>query len=116
MGRLTTHVLDTAAGKPAAGLRIELWRTGDDPMHLKTLTTNDDGRADAPLLDGDDFQRGEYELRFHAGDYLGSTGVKLPEPAFLDVIPIRFGIADAGAHYHVPLLLSPYGYSTYRGS
>ena len=116
MGRLTTHVLDTAAGKPAAGIKIELWRFGDDPMHLKTLSTNDDGRADAPLLDGSDFQRGEYELRFHVGDYLSTTGVKLPEPAFLDIIPIRFGIADPDAHYHVPLLLSPYGYSTYRGS
>ena len=116
MGRLTTHVLDTAAGKPAAGIKIELWRIGDDLMHLKTLATNDDGRADAPLLDGGDFQRGEYELRFHAGDYLSGSGVNLPKPAFLDVIPIRFGIADPDTHYHVPLLLSPYGYSTYRGS
>jgi len=116
MGRLTTHVLDTAAGKPAAGIKIELWRIGDDTMHLKTLATNADGRADAPLLDGGDFQLGEYELRFHAGDYLSGAGVKLSEPAFLDIIPIRFGIADPEAHYHVPLLLSPYGYSTYRGS
>jgi len=116
MGRLTTHVLDTAAGKPAAGIKIELWRIGDDPMHLKTLATNEDGRADAPLLDGGEFQLGEYELRFHAGAYLSGAGVKLPEPAFLDIIPIRFGIADVDAHYHVPLLLSPYGYSTYRGS
>ncbi|NNE21197.1 MAG: hydroxyisourate hydrolase [Rhizobiales bacterium] len=116
MGRLTTHVLDTSAGKPAAGMKIELWRIGDDPMQLKTLATNEDGRADAPLLDGSDFQTGEYELRFHAGDYLIASGVKLPKPAFLDIIPIRFGIADPDAHYHVPLLLSAHGYSTYRGS
>ncbi|WP_395688249.1 hydroxyisourate hydrolase [Aestuariivirga sp.] len=115
MGRLTTHVLDTAAGKPAAGLRIELFRLGDtDP--LRTLTTNPDGRADAPLLEGESLAAGQYELRFHAGDYLRAQGTRLPEPAFLDVIPVRFGIADATAHYHVPLLLSPYGYSTYRGS
>ncbi len=115
MGRLTTHVLDTAAGKPAAGLKIELFRLGE-ASPLKTIRTNGDGRADGPLLDGDAFLGGEYELRFHAGDYLRASGVALPEPAFLDIIPIRFGIADEMAHYHVPLLLSPYGYSTYRGS
>ncbi len=116
MGRLTTHVLDTAAGRPAAGLRIELWRAGSDPAHIRTITTNADGRADAPILEGDDFQTGEYELRFHAGDYLRDNGAALAEPAFLDIIPIRFGIAEPDGHYHVPLLLSPYGYSTYRGS
>ena len=116
MGRLTTHVLDTAAGKPAAGLKIELYRLGDAPGHVKTVTTNSDGRADGPILDGDAFASGLYELRFHAGDYLRAAGAALPEPAFLDVIPIRFGIADPSSHYHVPLLLSPYGYSTYRGS
>jgi len=115
MGRLTTHVLDTASGKPAAGLKIELFRVGD-AAPLKTIRTNADGRADGPLLEGADFAAGQYELLFHAGDYLRACGTKLPEPAFLDVIPIRFGIADAGSHYHVPLLLSPYGYSTYRGS
>ncbi len=115
MGRLTTHVLDTANGKPAAGLKIELLRAGPDVL-LKTVRTNADGRADAPLLEGDAFATGQYELRFHAGDYLRAAGAVLPEPAFLEVIPIRFGIADAAAHYHVPLLLSPYGYSTYRGS
>ncbi len=115
MGRLTTHVLDAASGKPAAGLKIELFRLGAD-LPLKTIHTNADGRADGPILEGDAFAGGQYELRFHAGDYLRATGVSLPEPAFLDVIPIRFGIADASAHYHVPLLLSPYGYSTYRGS
>jgi 5-hydroxyisourate hydrolase len=112
MGRLTTHVLDTALGRPAANLKIELWRE----TKLKTIRTNADGRADAPLLEGDQLQPGQYELRFFAGDYLRSSGIELPNPPFLDVIPIAFGIADAKAHYHVPLLLSPFGYSTYRGS
>ncbi|MCZ4288379.1 hydroxyisourate hydrolase [Hoeflea alexandrii] len=116
-GRLTTHVLDTARGSPAAGMVIELvWIEGIDHHLIKTVSTNADGRVDAPLLSGADLRRGVYELRFHAGDYLRSTGSKLPDPAFLDVIPIRFGIADTGAHYHVPLLISAYGYSTYRGS
>ena len=115
MGRLTTHVLDTAIGKPAAGLKIELW-AGDPARLVKEITTNADGRADAPLLADSAFKSGTYELRFHAGAYFRKQGGKLPEPPFLDVIPIRFGIADAGQHYHVPLLLSPYGYSTYRGS
>jgi len=115
MGRLTTHVLDTASGRPAAGLKIELFRAGGGAP-LKSIRTNADGRADAPLLEGESFAAGQYELRFHAGDYLRVNGTALPEPAFLDIIPIHFGIADASAHYHVPLLLSPYGYSTYRGS
>jgi 5-hydroxyisourate hydrolase len=116
MGRLTTHVLDQAAGKPAAGLRIEVWRLDGAQHLLKTVTTNADGRCNGALLEGEALTAGRYELRFHAGDYLRSSGVKLPDPAFLDVIPIQFGIADPSAHYHVPLLLSPYGYSTYRGS
>ncbi|MEM9107819.1 MAG: hydroxyisourate hydrolase [Pseudomonadota bacterium] len=116
-GRLTTHVLDTASGKPAAGLSIELFAMdGETRSHLKTVATNSDGRCDAPLLSGDELKTGTFELVFHAGDYLRQSGIALNEPAFLDVIPIRFGIADAGAHYHVPLLISPYGYSTYRGS
>ena len=115
MGRLTTHVLDTASGKPAAGLKIDLFRLGE-ASPLKTIRTNADGRADGPILEGESFAVGQYELRFHAGDYLRAAGVALSEPAFLDIIPICFGIADAAAHYHVPLLLSPYGYSTYRGS
>ena len=115
MGKLTTHVLDTAAGKPAAGLKIELYRVGGSAP-LKTLHTNADGRADGPILEGEGFAAGRYELRFHAGDYLRASGVALPDPAFLDIIPIAFGIADPAGHYHVPLLLSPYGYSTYRGS
>ena len=115
-GRLTTHVLDTATGKPAAGLSIALYHLqGDARTHLKTVVTNDDGRCDAPLLAGAEFRTGEYELVFAAGDYLRQQGTKLPEPAFLDVVPIRFGMAEP-VHYHVPLLVSPYGYSTYRGS
>lgn len=116
MGRLTTHVLDTATGKPAAGLTIELYRLGDTPERVTVGTTNADGRVDAPLLEGAAFTAGSYELRFHAGGYLKNTGAPLVDPPFLDVIPIRFGVADSNAHYHVPLLLSPYGYSTYRGS
>lgn len=115
-GRLTTHVLDTALGKPACGLVIELHRVEDGRFrHIADATTNAEGRCDAPLLDGPDFVPGQYELRFHAGDYLRAAGCDLSAPAFLDVVPIRFGIAEV-THYHVPLLLSPYGYSTYRGS
>jgi len=115
---LTTHVLDTASGKPAEGLSIDLYRlNGEAREKLKTVVTNGDGRVDGgPILIGETFATGEYELVFHAGAYLRARGVALAEPAFLDVIPIRFGIADTTAHYHVPLLLSPYGYSTYRGS
>ena len=117
MGRLTTHVLDTALGKPAKGLRIELFRLdGGDAVSLKVAQTNDDGRCDAPLLEGDAFATGRYQLVFHAGAYLDECCDDLPEPKFLDEVVIRFGISEAGQHYHVPLLLSPYGYSTYRGS
>lgn len=115
MGRLTTHVLDTALGKPAEGLRIELFRLGATREKLADVLTNDDGRVDAPMLDTDAFAIGEYELVFHAGDYLDRTGQSLPEPKFLNVIPLRFGISE-DSHYHVPLLLSPFSYSTYRGS
>lgn len=115
-GRLTTHVLDTALGVPAAGLRIDLFKATDRGLsRLKAVTTNDDGRCDAPLLEGEAFAPGAYELHFHAGDYLRAAGVDLESPPFLDVIPIRFGLAE-NSHYHVPLLLSPFGYSTYRGS
>jgi 5-hydroxyisourate hydrolase len=116
MARLSTHVLDTARGKPASGLKIELFRLEPSRTLLKTVTTNDDGRTDEPLLTGATIPTGVYELVFQAGEYLRSTGLDLPEPAFLSEIVIRFGIADATGHYHVPLLLSPYGYSTYRGS
>ncbi len=114
MGKLTTHVLDTALGKPAQNLRIELFRRTEPREKILETVTNADGRCDAPLLDAD-FVFGEYELVFHAGDYLDSTGQDLPDPKFLDQIPIRFGIAE-DKHYHVPLLLSPFSYSTYRGS
>lgn len=115
-GRLTTHVLDTASGRPAAGMAIALYRLdGETRSLIKTVATNSDGRCDAPLLDGDAFATGEYELVFHVGDYLRAQNVTLPEPSFLNVVPIRFGMAEQ-AHYHVPLLVSPYGYSTYRGS
>lgn len=117
MGRLTTHVLDTAAGRPAAGLRVELYRLGEPQVRpLADAETNADGRLDRPLLEGEALTAGAYELRFHAGAYLRRGGTEMPDPPFLDVIPIRFGIASPEAHYHVPLLLSPYGYSTYRGS
>ena len=118
MTGLTTHVLDTARGVPAEGLSIDLYRiSGEGREKVKSVSTNADGRVDGgPMLAGETFQVGEYELVFHAGDYLRKSGQTLPDPAFLDVIPIRFGIADTTAHYHVPLLLSPFGYSTYRGS
>ena len=114
-GYLTTHVLDTAQGLPAADLQVTLHR-GEDGKELASMRTNADGRTDAPILPKDSFAPGVYELRFHAGDYLRATGQSGAEPLFLDVIPIRFGISDDSSHYHVPLLLSPFGYSTYRGS
>jgi 5-hydroxyisourate hydrolase len=115
-GRLTTHVLDVARGRPAAGLEIELFRLDPEPRRLARARTNADGRIDGPLLAGDALEPGRYELLFHAGPYLLSCGAALSDPPFLDVVPIRFGIADPHQHYHVPLLLSPFGYTTYRGS
>ncbi|WP_127115835.1 hydroxyisourate hydrolase [Shimia sediminis] len=115
-GYLTTHVLDTARGCPAEGLTIELYRIdGDTRSKLKTLVTNDDGRTDEQILPAEEFAPGEYELIFYAGSYLDATGTPPEDPRFLDVIPIRFGMSEP-SHYHVPLLLSPFGYSTYRGS
>ncbi len=118
MGKLTTHVLDTAHGCPGKGIRVRLFVTGKDGKEklLASAATNADGRCDAPLLADKTMVVGKYRLEFAAGDYFRARGVKLPEVAFLDVISIDFGISDAGAHYHVPLLVSPYGYSTYRGS
>ena len=117
MGRLTTHVLDTARGSPASDLSIDLFRLGGDvPVLMKTTKTNDDGRCDAPLLYGDALQKGRYELLFKVAAYLRRSGDDLPEIPFLDDVVINFGINDPTQHYHVPLLLSAYGYSTYRGS
>lgn len=116
-GRLTTHVLDTALGRPAAGLTILLYRiSGQSHRKIREVVTNADGRTDGPLLSGKDLARGSYELVFRAGDYLRATGQVEEGVLFLDEIPIRFGIRDEGQHYHVPLLLSPFAYSTYRGS
>ena len=116
MGKLTTHVLDTALGRPAAGLLIELYDLAGDRQLLASAHTNSDGSCDQPLLVGGGFRVGRFELIFHAGDYLRENLPDLPDPLFLDQVPIHFGIADAQGHYHVPLLLSPFGYSTYRGS
>lgn len=116
-GFLTTHVLDTARGEPAADMKIALYRLdGAERIHLSTARTNADGRTDTPILPKDKFDTGTYELVFEAGAYLDATGTPPESPRFLDEIPIRFGISDAHSHYHVPLLLSPFGFSTYRGS
>ncbi len=115
-GYLTTHVLDTARGCPAAGVRITLYRvSGNSHRKIAEAVTNEDGRTDAPILPEHDFKTGNYELIFHTSDYLDGAGIPPEEPRFLSDIPIRFGMSEE-AHYHVPLLLSPFGYSTYRGS
>jgi 5-hydroxyisourate hydrolase len=113
MARISTHVLDTSRGKPAQGLAIELHFCA---KLVKTDVTNGDGRTDQPLVSADRLETGVYELTFHAGDYFRATGVTLTAPPFLDDVVVRFGVADPNGNYHVPLLLSPYGYSTYRGS
>ncbi len=115
-GRLTTHVLDTAQGRPAAGMRIELWRLESGRQLLKMVSTNADGRVDGPLLAGAELLAGGYELVFAVGAYFANQPVQVADLPFLDLVPIRFGIADSNAHYHVPLLVSPWAYSTYRGS
>jgi 5-hydroxyisourate hydrolase len=115
-GYLTTHVLDAARGCPAAGMAVALYRIeGEERVPLARMTTNADGRTDAPILPEDAFAPGIYELVFQAGDYLDAIGAPGERPRFLDVLPIRFGLAEP-THYHVPLLLSPYSFSTYRGS
>lgn len=115
-GYLTTHVLDTARGCPAAGIAITLYRvSGNSHRKIATAVTNADGRTDSPILPSDAFKTGTYELLFDTGAYLDATGTPPEDPRFLSQIPIRFGMSEA-AHYHVPLLLSPFGYSTYRGS
>jgi len=117
MGRLTTHVLDTSAGRPGAGIAVTLDRLEPGgPVRLTETVTNSDGRCDAPLLEGDAFTAGVYELAFAAGSYFRARGVTLADPAFLDAVIIRFGIAAPDEHYHVPVRISPYGYSTDRGS
>ncbi|MGB3244293.1 MAG: hydroxyisourate hydrolase [Sulfitobacter sp.] len=116
-GYLTTHVLDTARGMPAPGMKITLFRLeGANRLRLATATTNADGRTDTPILPKDQFAAGTYELVFEAGAYFDAIGTPAENPRFLDEIPIRFGISDPQVHYHVPLLLSPFGFSTYRGS
>lgn len=116
MGRLTTHVLDTAHGCPGAGIPLELYALDPQRTLLARLTTNADGRTDAPLLADAELRCGRYELVFQAGAYFAARGLALAEPAFVDEVVLRFGISDVHAHYHVPLLVSPYSYSTYRGS
>jgi 2-oxo-4-hydroxy-4-carboxy-5-ureidoimidazoline decarboxylase len=116
-GRLSTHVLDTHAGKPAKGVRVELFEIGASATSLLVETeTNADGRTDEPLLSGGPLRIGNYELRFHVGAYFAKRNANLPQPAFLDVVPIRFAIAEPEGHYHIPLLATPWSYSTYRGS
>ena len=117
MGRLTTHVLDTASGRPGAGVRITLHRNlGERYALVRDAVTNADGRCDEPLLEAATFTAGRYRLVFAVGEYFAKQGVALPDPPFVDEVVLDFGIADASAHYHVPLLVSPWSYSTYRGS
>jgi 5-hydroxyisourate hydrolase len=117
MGKLSTHVLDTTQGKPGAGVRLELFAVhASGRTLLKSDTTNQDGRCGTPLLEGEAMQPGRYELVFGAGDYFAAQGLQLPEPRFLDRVTIAFGIAHPDQNYHVPLVLTPWSYSTYRGS
>ncbi len=117
MGKLTTHVLDTAHGRPAAGIKLELFSVdGEQHTLIKAVTCNADGRCDEALLEDETMVSGKFELRFHVAEYFRATGIDLPEPAFLDVVNLDFGISDEDQHYHVPLLVSPWSYSTYRGS
>ena len=117
MGHLSTHVLDTARGLPAAGVLVEVRIVrGSESQRVAAATTNAQGRTDAPLIMGDPLERGIYELTFHVGEYFRAAGIALSDPPFLDHVVIRVGIADAHATYHLPLLISPYGYTTYRGT
>ena len=117
MARLSTHVLDTSRGQPARDVVVDLHvLENGERRHLKTVSTNRSGRTDEPLLSGERVEAGVYELTFHAADYFRGTGVELADPPFLDRVVIRFGLADSAGDYHIPLLLAPYGYSTYRGS
>jgi 5-hydroxyisourate hydrolase len=117
MGKLSTHVLDTAQGKPGAGVQLELYAVeGGHRRLLKRDATNQDGRCATPLLEGEALQAGQYELVFAAGDYFAAQGVAMPSPRFIDRVTIAFGVADAAQNYHVPLVVTPWSYSTYRGS
>jgi 5-hydroxyisourate hydrolase len=117
MGRLSTHVLDIVKGKPARGVAIELFAIENERRRsILQTTTNADGRTDAPLMTGETFRTGTYELVFHVGPYFRSSGMAAADPPFLDAVPVRFSIAEPDGHYHVPLLVSPWSYSTYRGS
>ena len=116
MGRLTTHVLDTAAGQPAAGIDVVVYRVDSGRRQLASGRTNADGRLDQPVLEGDNLESGVYELVFQAGSYFRARQPELAEPLFVDEVVLRFGVNDPAAHYHVPLLVSPFAYSTYRGS
>jgi 5-hydroxyisourate hydrolase len=117
MAGLTTHVLDTVNGRPAAGVEIELFEFKDGARHrVAHARTNKDGRTDAPLIPAAQARAGRFELEFHIGDYFHAVGASMSDPAFLNIVPIRFAIADPGAHYHVPLVATPWSYSTYRGS
>jgi 5-hydroxyisourate hydrolase len=117
-GKLTTHVLDISIGKPAGGVLVELvtFCQNKGQEIIRSSYTNEDGRLNLPLLEGEDMKQGIYELHFHVGDYYRKLGVSNKSPSFLDCVPVRFGVSDPASHYHVPLLISPGGYSTYRGS
>jgi 5-hydroxyisourate hydrolase len=116
MGQLTSHVLDTMHGTPAAGIKIDLYSLAAGRVHVKSMVTNADGRCEQPMLNTDEIESGAWELVFHVGDYFAGKNVAAGDSPFLDEVPVRFGIDDADAHYHVPLLLSPWSYTTYRGS
>jgi 5-hydroxyisourate hydrolase len=118
MAGLTTHVLDASIGRPAAGVEIELFALGADGLRtlIGRARTNADGRTDAPLVAAAEARVGVYELAFHVGNYFRARGAETAEPPFLDIVPIRFAVGDPGAHYHVPLITTPWSYSTYRGS
>ena len=117
VGKLSTHVLDITQGKPGAGVKIALYSvTAAGRSLLKSAVTNQDGRVDVPLLQGEEMQAGQYELVFSAGDYFASQGIDLPSPRFVDRVTLAFGIAHADQNYHEPLVVSPWSYSTYRGS
>ena len=115
MTKLTTHVLDTYSGRPAEGIKVEVYYISNKRNKLNTILLNNDGRANKPLVDGNNFKEGQYELVFYVGDYFKKI-VNLPKTPFLDEVVIKFGISDANEHYHVPLLVSPWSYSTYKGS